>query len=125
MSSKLGHVIVSGRWDNNVAIVDVAKALDPANDCTPAAIISKPRVTPDIDTDGDGKVDAIASGQPVAVIVDPALQDAAASDGKGNRGDHIGVEDTAGVLVADKGNTVFVITIDHDAGGYKADRSRF
>lgn len=70
MDSRLGYLIVSGRWDNNVAVVDVEKALDPANNCTPAAIVSKPRVTPDIDTNGDGKPDTAASGQPVAVVVD-------------------------------------------------------
>ncbi len=40
-----GTLIVSGRWDNNVAIVDVEKALDPANDCTDHAVVSRPRVT--------------------------------------------------------------------------------
>ncbi len=70
MSSRLGHLIVSGRWDNNVAIVDVEKAIAAENDCTANAIISRPRVTPDIDTNGDGVVDAIASGQPVYLTVD-------------------------------------------------------
>ncbi len=65
-----GHLIVSGRWDNNVAIVDVEKALDPANDCSDRAIVSRPRVTPDVDTDGDGVADAPASGQPVALTID-------------------------------------------------------
>ncbi|MEM9781761.1 MAG: hypothetical protein AAF899_04720 [Pseudomonadota bacterium] len=64
------HLIVSGRWDNNVAIVDLEAALRPENDGTDAAVISRPRVTPDVDTDGDGIPDAPASGQPVAVAVD-------------------------------------------------------
>jgi hypothetical protein len=54
MSKKLGHLIVSGRWDNWVAIVDVEKALLPENNATDRAIISRPRVTPDVDTNGDG-----------------------------------------------------------------------
>jgi DNA-binding beta-propeller fold protein YncE len=70
VSKSLGHLIVSGRWDNNVAIVDVERALRPENDCSPNAIVSRPRVTPDIDTNGDGAPDAIASGQPVGVVVD-------------------------------------------------------
>jgi len=70
MTQRLGHLIVSGRWDNNVAIVDVAKALLPENDRTDGAVISRPRVTPDVDTDGDGKPDAPASGQPVSILVD-------------------------------------------------------
>ncbi len=49
-----GFLIVSGRWDDNVAIVDMEAALVPENDCTPAAVISRPRVTPDLDIDGDG-----------------------------------------------------------------------
>jgi DNA-binding beta-propeller fold protein YncE len=70
MTNRLGHLIVSGRWDNNVAIVDVDQALSPENDCTPNAILSRPRVTPDVDSDGDGVADTVASGQPVAVVVD-------------------------------------------------------
>lgn len=70
MTTRLGHLIVSGRWDNTVAIVDIEKALAPGNDATPNAIISRPRVTPDVDTNGDGVVDAWASGQPIVVVVD-------------------------------------------------------
>lgn len=70
MDRGLGHLIVSGRWDNNVAIVDVARALAPENDLSDRAIVARPRVTPDVDTDGDGKPDAPASGQPVSILVD-------------------------------------------------------
>ncbi len=72
MTGSAGYIIVSGRWDNNVAIVDVEKALLPDNDGTSAAVISRPRVTPDLDLDGDGVSDARASGQPVTVAVDAA-----------------------------------------------------
>ena len=71
MSGDGWHLIVSGRWDDNVAIVDVQKALIPENDRTSNAVLSRPRVTPDLDLDGDGEPDARASGQPVTVAVDP------------------------------------------------------
>jgi len=70
MSKKLGHLAVSGRWDNWVAIIDVEKALLPENDSTDHAVISRPRVTPDVDCDGDGIPETPASGQPVVVTVD-------------------------------------------------------
>lgn len=70
MTAARGHLIVSGRWDDNVAVIDIGRALDPANFGSSRAILSRPRVTPDLDLDGDGKVDARASGQPVAVAVD-------------------------------------------------------
>jgi DNA-binding beta-propeller fold protein YncE len=71
MSSRLGHLIVSGRWDNWVAILDIGKALLPENNVTDRAVISRPRVTPDVDCNGDGVPDTPASGQPVGVTVDP------------------------------------------------------
>ena len=46
--------LVSGRWDNTVIVIDLKKAIDPANDGTPNAVINRLRVTPDIDT-GNGK----------------------------------------------------------------------
>lgn len=72
MTGARGFLIVSGRWDDNVSIVDIETALKPENDCTSMAVVSRPRVTPDLDLDGDGKTDARASGQPVAVAVDDA-----------------------------------------------------
>ncbi|MET0605589.1 MAG: YncE family protein [Beijerinckiaceae bacterium] len=74
MKGALGHAIVSGRWDNNVAVIDIEAALRPENDGTSNAIISRPRVTPDVDVDGDGKPDAPASGQPVSLVVDPSAR---------------------------------------------------
>ncbi len=58
-------IIASGRWDNNVAVIDAAAARDPANDATDGAVISRPRVTPDVDG-------APASGQPVSMLVPPS-----------------------------------------------------
>jgi len=55
-------ILASGRWDNNVAVIDVEAALDPANDATDRAVLSRPRVTPDVQG-------APASGQPVSVLV--------------------------------------------------------
>ena len=71
-NDRSGHIIVSGRWDNNVAIVDIARALEPASDGTSRAVVARPRVTPDVDCNGDGIPDAAASGQPVSVLVDRA-----------------------------------------------------
>jgi DNA-binding beta-propeller fold protein YncE len=63
------YILVSGRWDNVVSIVELRRALDPKNDGTSKAIINRPRVTPDVDSDGDGIPDVIASGQPVNVVI--------------------------------------------------------
>ncbi len=63
------HILVSGRWENVVSVVDLRRALDPNNDGTPKAIINRIRVTPDVDSDGDGVADTVASGQPVSVAV--------------------------------------------------------
>ncbi len=71
MSPAGDRLIVSGRWDDNVAVVDIDRALDPGSDGSPRAVVSRPRVTPDLDLDGDGRADARASGQPVAIAVDP------------------------------------------------------
>jgi DNA-binding beta-propeller fold protein YncE len=72
MTGRLGHFLVSGRWDDNLAVIDIAAALAPENDRTPNAIVSRPRVTPDVDANGDGEPDAPASGQPVNLVVDRA-----------------------------------------------------
>src|SRR5213593_2494294 len=64
-------VLVSGRWDNTVVVLDLAKALDPANDATPNAVVNRLRVTPDIDAQGTGRADTPASGQPVNVVIPP------------------------------------------------------
>jgi DNA-binding beta-propeller fold protein YncE len=62
-------LFVSGRWDNVVSVVDVAKALDGRHDGTPGAIVSRVRVTPDIDANGTGVADTPASGQPVNLAI--------------------------------------------------------
>src|SRR6185369_8177849 len=50
---------------------DLEKAMDPANDGTPNAIVNRVRVTPDIDAKGNGVADTPASGQPVNVVLSP------------------------------------------------------
>lgn len=42
------YLLVSGRWDNTLVVIDLAKAMDPANDGTPSAIVNRVRVTPDL-----------------------------------------------------------------------------
>lgn len=64
-------LLVSGRWDNMVLVIDLDKAMLPANDGTPNAIVNRVRVTPDIDTKGSGAADTPASGQPVNVVLSP------------------------------------------------------
>src|SRR6185369_3485475 len=67
-------LLVSGRWDNTVLVIDLGKAMDPANDGTPNAIVNRVRVTPDIDAKGSGVADTPASGQPVNVVLSPDRQ---------------------------------------------------
>jgi len=73
--------LASGRWDNTVIIIDLKKAIDPANDGTPNAVINRLRVTPDITTPG-GKIEA-ASGQPIYITVDEAARRAYVSNHSG------------------------------------------
>ena len=59
------YLLVSGRWDNTLVVIDLAKAIDPANDGTPKAIVNRLRVTPDL------APNTPASGQPVNVVLSP------------------------------------------------------
>jgi DNA-binding beta-propeller fold protein YncE len=63
------YLFVSGRWDNVVSVADVAAALRHGPEPSPAAILSRVRVTPDIDATGAGVADTPASGQPVNLVV--------------------------------------------------------
>ena len=65
------YAIVSGRWDNTVVVIDLVKAIDPANDGTANAVINRLRVIPDIDPRNSGIADTPASGQPVNVVIPP------------------------------------------------------
>jgi hypothetical protein len=42
------YLLVSGRWDNTLVVIDLAKAAEPGNDGTPNAIVNRVRVTPDL-----------------------------------------------------------------------------
>jgi YVTN family beta-propeller protein len=59
------YLLVSGRWDNTLVVIDLAKAIEPANDGTPNAIVNRLRVTPDL------APNTPASGQPVNVVLSP------------------------------------------------------
>ena len=59
------YLLVSGRWDNTIVVIDLAKAIEPANDGTPNAIVNRLRVTPDL------APSTPASGQPVNVVLSP------------------------------------------------------
>lgn len=65
------YLLASGRWDNTVIVIDVDKAIDPANDATPNAVVNRLRVTPDVDANGTGRADTPASGQPINVVIAP------------------------------------------------------
>jgi DNA-binding beta-propeller fold protein YncE len=67
--AKRDYLLASGRWDNTVILIDVEKALIAANDGTPNAVVNRLRVTPDIDANGTGKPDTVASGQPISVVI--------------------------------------------------------
>jgi DNA-binding beta-propeller fold protein YncE len=62
------YFLASGRWDNVVLVIDLAKAIDPANDGTPKAIVNRLRVTPDIEVDGKT---VVSSGQPISIAIAP------------------------------------------------------
>ena len=59
------YLLVSGRWDNTILVIDLAKATESANDGTPNAIVNRLRVTPDV------APGTPASGQPVNVVLSP------------------------------------------------------
>lgn len=76
--------LVAGRRDPRVVIIDIEKALDPANNGTANAVVARVRVTPDIDTDGNGSPDSPASGLPSNVVVAPDGRTAFAVNHAGN-----------------------------------------
>jgi DNA-binding beta-propeller fold protein YncE len=62
------YFLASGRWDNVVLVIDLEKAIDPANDGTPKAVVNRLRVTPDIQVDGKT---VVSSGQPISIAIAP------------------------------------------------------
>src|SRR5688572_17690287 len=67
MSADDTHVLVSGRWDPWLAVVDLALALDPSFRDTDRAVIGRARVTPDV-VAKDG-IRIPGCGLPVSVAV--------------------------------------------------------
>jgi DNA-binding beta-propeller fold protein YncE len=65
------YALVTGRRDPAVTVIDLGKALLPANNATANAVISRARVTPDVDTDGDGVADTPAAGLPSNIVIPP------------------------------------------------------
>lgn len=63
--------LVVGRRDPRVIVIDLDKALDPANNGMPNAVTSRVRVTLDVDTNADGIPDAPASGLPSNIVIPP------------------------------------------------------
>ncbi|MCJ8141787.1 YncE family protein [Ancylobacter sp. A5.8] len=63
--------LVSGRWDPMLTVVDIDAALDPANNDTDRAVITRARVTPDIALPSGARAPAV--GLPVSVAAVPAL----------------------------------------------------
>lgn len=76
--------LIAGRRDPRVVIVDIERALNPANNGTANAVVARVRVTPDVDTDGDGTADGPASGLPSNVVVAPDGRTAFAVNHGGN-----------------------------------------
>lgn len=69
-SSARRVVLASGRWDPELAVIDLDLVLDPTNRGAWAAVISRPRVTPDIRTAAGVEP---ACGLPVSVLAAPDL----------------------------------------------------
>lgn len=63
------YALIAGRRDPAVTVVDLSKALEAANNGTTNAVISRVRVSPDVDTNGDGLADTPASGLPSNIVI--------------------------------------------------------
>jgi DNA-binding beta-propeller fold protein YncE len=91
------YALVTGRRDPRVVIVDLAKAMDPANNATPKAIVSRVRISPDVPAIEPSRIDAKfigvslvpAQALPNNIIVPPG--------GKAYVVDHAGISRPADV----------------------------
>ncbi len=91
------YALVTGRRDPKVIVVDLAKAMDPANNATPKAIVSRVRISPDVPAIEPSRVDAKfigvslvpAQALPNNIIVPPG--------GKAYVVDHAGISRPADV----------------------------
>lgn len=96
------YFLASGRWDNVVLVIDLEKAIDPANNGTPKAVVNRLRVTPDIAVNGEKQ---IASGQPIIVTIAPGYRKAYTSN-------HSGATATAETVKFQHGHRGSVTVID-------------
>jgi len=67
-------IMVSGRWDNTYIMIDLAKAIDPANDGTDKAVVNRVRYTPDVKEGG------VLGGQGINVVIPPGSRFAYVGD---------------------------------------------
>ncbi len=67
-------VMVSGRWDNTYIMIDLAKAILPANDGTDKAVVNRVRYTPDTKDGG------VLGGQGINVVIPPGSRFAYVGD---------------------------------------------
>ena len=85
------YALVTGRRDPRVIVVDIGKAIDPANNGTQKAVISRVRISPDVPAIEPSRYDAkyigvtriAAQALPNNIILGP--------DGKAYVSDHAGV----------------------------------
>lgn len=96
------YFLASGRWDNVVLVIDLAKAIDPANHGTPNAVVNRLRVTPDIEVNGKTE---IATGQPIIVTIAPDYRKAYISN-------HSGAATTADATAFQHGHRGSVTVVD-------------
>lgn len=76
--------LVTGRRDSAVAVIDLGKALLPVHHATANAVISRVRVTTDVDTNGDGVPDTSAAGLPSNIVILPKGRHAYVVNHSGN-----------------------------------------
>lgn len=94
------YALVAGRRDSNITAVDIGRALDPANDGTPNAIVGEAKTAPD--EDGEPR------GDPANVMVSPdgriaiAVNHAGNADQEAIAGFHHGWPATLAVLDVDE-----------------------
>lgn len=56
------YALVTGRRDPRVIVIDIARAMDPANNFTEKAVVSRVRITPDVPSIDPARTDAKTSG---------------------------------------------------------------
>lgn len=124
-------VMVSGRWDNEMILVDLAKAIEPANDGTDKAVVNRVRYTPDSPTGGpmggQGINVGIPAGSRFAYVIDHGRMTSAESVAfqKGQLIQHgypgyVVVYDLKKALDPATGGTLQAVEAFIETGGYGA-----